>query len=134
MEQFLGKKYKLTHSENFEEFMKALGVGFATRKAGSLVSPVVELTKSGESYTFTSNSTFKKIEFTFKNGEEFDQETPDGRMVKSTIKVDGNTLHEIQKDAKGEQTVIDRIFSDDELKMELKFGNVSATRVYKIHA
>ncbi|KAK5638895.1 hypothetical protein RI129_013190 [Pyrocoelia pectoralis] len=132
VDAFLGKKYKLAQSENFDEFMKALGVGFATRNAGKLVSPVVELTKSGDSYTFSSNSSFKKFAFTFTNGKEFDQETPDGRMVKATINVDGNTLHEIQKDDKGDSTIIDRIFSDDELKMELKFGDVSATRLYKI--
>ena len=133
VDQFLGKKYKLASSENFDEFMKALGVGFATRKAGSMVSPIVELTKADDSYTLSSNSTFKKVVFSFKSGIEFDQETPDGRMVKSTITVDGNKLHEIQKDPKGgDETVIDRIFSDDEIRMELKCGEVNALRIYKI--
>lgn len=89
-----------------------------TRKMGNAVSPVVDLTKDGEEYTLSSSSTFKNVILKFKPGVEFDQETPDGRKVKATITVDGNTLHEIQKDpGSGKETVIDRTFTDDEVKM-----------------
>ncbi|KAK4877871.1 hypothetical protein RN001_010377 [Aquatica leii] len=132
IDSFLGKKYKLASSENFDEFMKALGVGFAIRKAGGLAHPVVELHKKDDKYVFTSNSTFKKIEFEFKDGVEFDQETPDGRNVKSVITIDGNVLNEVQKDSKGD-TIIKRTFSDSELKMELQFGEIKSVRTYKIH-
>ena len=37
-------KYKLTKSENFEELMKALGVGMVTLKLGNKTSPVVTIT------------------------------------------------------------------------------------------
>lgn len=89
-----------------------------TRKLGGAVSPVVHLTKNGDEYTLSSESTFKHVVIKFKPGVEFDQETPDGRMVKSVITVDGNTLHEIQK-GDGKETTIDRIFSDDEIVMVL---------------
>lgn len=88
-----------------------------TRKMGNAVSPVVTLQKEGDEYVLTSDSTFKHVVLKFKPGVEFDQETPDGRKVKSTITVDGNTLHEVQKGADGKQTVIDRTFSNDEVKM-----------------
>lgn len=84
---------------------------------GNAVSPVVDLAKDGDEYVLTSNSTFKHVETKFKDGVEFDQETPDGRKVKSVIKVDGNSLHEVQKDADGKETTIDRTFTDDEVKM-----------------
>lgn len=84
---------------------------------GNAVSPVVDLAKEGDEYVLNSNSTFKNVTIKFKPGVEFDQETPDGRKVKSTITVDGNTLKEVQKDASGKVTTIDRTFTDDEIKM-----------------
>ncbi|KAJ8916595.1 hypothetical protein NQ315_000239 [Exocentrus adspersus] len=132
VDAFLGKKYKLQSSENFDDFMKALGVSLVTRKLGNAVSPVVELQKEGDEYILTSNSTFKNVVLRFKPGVEFDQETPDGRKVKATITVDGNTLHEVQKN--GKETVIDRTFSDNEIKMVMSVDDITATRVYKVQA
>lgn len=88
-----------------------------TRKVGGAVSPVVTLQKEGDEYVLTSDSTFKHVVTKFKPGVEFDQDTPDGRKVKSTITIDGNTLHEVQKGADGKETIIDRTFTDDEIKM-----------------
>ncbi|XP_060534427.1 fatty acid-binding protein, adipocyte-like isoform X2 [Cylas formicarius] len=127
----LGKKFKLESSDNFDEYMKALGVGLVTRKVGGAVSPVVELNKQGDEYVLTSNSTFKNVVTKFKPGVEFDQETPDGRKVKATITVDGNKLVEVQKGADGKETTIERTFTDDEIKMVLSVDDITSTRIYK---
>jgi len=132
VDAYLGKKYKLETSENFDEFMKEIGVGLITRKVGNSVSPVVELNKEGDEYILTSNSTFKNVVTKFKPGEEFDQETPDGRKVKATITVEGNTLKEVQKGDDGKLTTIDRTWTDDEIKMVMSAGDITATRIYKI--
>ncbi|KAL1500835.1 hypothetical protein ABEB36_006266 [Hypothenemus hampei] len=134
VDAYLNKKYKLESSENFDEYMKELGVGLITRKVGNSVSPVVDLTKDGDEYVLTSNSTFKHVVTKFKPGVEFDQETPDGRKVKATINIDGNTLKEVQKAADGKETTIDRTFTDDEVKMIMSVGDVTATRIYKLQA
>ncbi|CAG9772728.1 unnamed protein product [Ceutorhynchus assimilis] len=134
VDAYLGKKYKLDSSENFDEFMKALGVGLVTRKVGGAVSPVVDLQKEGEEYVLSSNSTFKNVVLRFKPGVEFDQDTPDGRKVKSTITVEGNTLKEVQKAGDGKVTTIDRTWTDDEIKMVMSVGDVTATRTYKLQA
>lgn len=123
------KKYKLASSENFDEVMKALGVGLVVRKMGNAVSPVIELTQNGDEYTLTSQSTFKNTSITFKLGEEFQEETPDGRLVKTTITQDGNKLVQVQKGEK--ETTIIREFSDDEVKMTLTVGDIVCTRIYK---
>jgi len=132
LDGLLGKKYKLSSSDKFDEYMKALGVGLITRKVGNSVSPVVELNKEGDEYILTSNSTFKNVVTKFKPGEEFDQETPDGRKVKATITVEGNTLKEVQKGDDGKLTTIDRTWTDDEIKMVMSAGDITATRIYKI--
>lgn len=125
----LNKKYKLSTSENFEEFMKALGVGLLTRKMGNAVSPVIELTKNGEEYTLTSNSTFKNSAITFQLNKEFDEETPDGRQVKSLITQEGNKLIHVQKGDK--ETKIIREFKPDEVVMTLTVDDIVCKRVYK---
>ncbi|KMZ04221.1 uncharacterized protein Dsimw501_GD20655, isoform C [Drosophila simulans] len=83
---FVGKKYKLDKSENFDEYMKELGV-------------------------------------------EFDEETLDGRNVKSIITLDGNKLTQEQKGDK--PTTIVREFTDNELITTLTIGSVKCVRVYK---
>ncbi|XP_050536074.1 fatty acid-binding protein, muscle-like isoform X2 [Daktulosphaira vitifoliae] len=131
MDAFLNKKYKLSSSKHFDEYMEAVGVGILTRKMGNCISPVVELTKNDdEKYTLTSNSTFKNTATVFKLGEEFDEETPDGRKVRSIITQDGNTLVHKQKSDKLETTII-REFKPDELKMVLTVNDITCTRIYK---
>lgn len=125
----LNKKYKLAHSENFEELMKALGVGYLTRKVGNTVSPVIELTEKDGEYILTSESAFKNTVTTFKLGEEFEEDTPDGRKVKSVITQDGNKLLHVQKGEK--ETNIVREFSEDEVKMILTVEDIVCTRIYK---
>ncbi|XP_026473074.1 probable fatty acid-binding protein [Ctenocephalides felis] len=124
-----GKKYKLDKSENFDDYMKALGVSLVTRKLGNQVSPVVELTKNGDTYTLSSTSTFKNSIITFKLGEEFDEETPDGRKVKSVVTLDGDKLTHEQKGDK--PTKIVREFGPTEMKAVMTVDDVVCTRTYK---
>ncbi|CAD6996438.1 probable fatty acid-binding protein [Ceratitis capitata] len=124
-----GKKYKLEKSENFDEYMKELGVGMVLRKMGNSVSPTVELKQDGDNYTFTTTSTFKTSTINFKLGEEFDEETLDGRKVKSVITLDGNKLVQEQKGDK--PSTIIREFTDNELVTTLTINNVKSVRVYK---
>lgn len=95
------------------------GIGMVTRKLTNNVSPVVELVKNGDFYELSSNSTFKNSKISFKIGEEFDEETPDGRKVKSFITQDGNKLVHIQKTDKVVTTIV-REFEPEELKMVIR--------------
>lgn len=92
-------------------------MGLITRKVGNTVSPVIDLKKEGDEYILSSSSTFKNVVTRFKPGVEFDEETPDGRKVKATITIEGNTLKEVQKSPDGKVTTIDRTFTDDEVKI-----------------
>ena len=73
-------KFKLTQSENFEEFMKRLGVGLVTRKLGNKSSPTVTVTEEAGEFTFKQESLVKTSEIKFKIGQEFDELTADGRQ------------------------------------------------------
>ncbi|KAG5862355.1 hypothetical protein JTB14_023351 [Gonioctena quinquepunctata] len=109
-------------------------VSLITRKLGNAASPVIDLQKEGEEYTLNSSSTFKNVVLKFVPGQEFDQDTPDGRKVKAVITVDGDTLKEVQTNTDGSKTTIDRTFSADEVKMVMSIGDISATRIYKLQA
>merc|ERR1712039_116212 len=87
-----------TQSENFEEFMKALGVGLVTRKLGNKSSPTVTINEAAGEYTFKQESLVKTSEFKFKLNEEFDETTADGRQVKSKMTLTGPNVmvHEMK--------------------------------------
>ena len=125
-----GKKYKLDKSENFDEYMKEIGVGLVLRKMGNSVSPTVELKKNDDgSFSFTTTSTFKTSTINFKLGEEFDEETLDGRKVKSVCTMEGDKLIQEQKGEK--PTTIVREFTPTELTTTLTIGDIKSVRVYK---
>ena len=124
-----GKKYKLCKSENFDEYMKELGVGLVLRKVGNSVTPTVELVKDGDNYKLISTSTFKTYTLPFKLCEEFDEETQDGRKVKTIMSMEGDTLMQEQQGEK--PSTIIREFSDSELITTLIAGDVKSVRIYK---
>jgi len=127
--------YKLDTSENFDEFMKALGVGMVMRKMANAATPVVTVTKEeDETYNIKQVTTFKTTEIKFKLGEEFDETTADGRVVKSTITLDGNTLkHKQVGDVakKEKDSTMDREFTDTHMNMFCKVDDITCTRKYK---
>lgn len=125
-----GKKYKNTESKNFDDYMKELGVGYFTRTVGNSVQPTVELKKNGDKYTLLTTSTFKNSEIHFELGKEFEEETLDGRKVKSIITLDGNKL--THKQGGNPPSTIIREFKDNEMIATMKVKNVVATRKYVV--
>lgn len=115
-DQFLGK-FTLVSSENFDEYMKAIGVGFALRKIAVNLKPDLHIEKDGDQWTVTSVSTFKTVVTKFKLGEEFEETTPDGRTVKSTITLEDNNLIHRQRPIKpsDKETEIIRSIQDGDL-------------------
>jgi fatty acid-binding protein 3 len=88
------------------------------------------LEKDGDWYKFHTESTFKTTILRFKLGEEFDEETLDGRQVKTVMKLEGNTLTQTQNTE--EKSIITREFTDTECKTVCTYGNVVSTRWYKV--
>lgn len=107
-----------------------LGVGMVLRKMGNSVSPTVYLEKNGDEYSFHTVSTFKSTVIKFKLGEEFEEETLDGRKVKSVCTLNGNTLHQVQTTDK--PSTIIREFTDTEVVVTCTYGDVTCKRWYKV--
>lgn len=100
------------------------------RKMGNAVSPTVEMTKAGDTYTMNTSSTFKSTSIFFKLGEEFEEETADGRVVKTKITKDGNTFTQEQYGDK--PSTITRVFTPEEMVATFKIGNITCVRTYKL--
>ncbi|XP_030405441.1 myelin P2 protein-like [Gopherus flavomarginatus] len=128
-ELFLGT-WKLISSENFDSYMEELGVGFATRKLGSLAKPSVVISINGDIITIKTESTFKNTEISFKLGEEFEETTADNRKTMSTVTLDDGSLTQVQK-WDGKQTTIKRALVDGKMVVECTMNNVTCTRVYE---
>ncbi|XP_012673948.1 fatty acid-binding protein, heart [Clupea harengus] len=121
--------WNLKESKNFDDYMKALGVGFATRQVGGMTKPTTIISMEGDVITLKTESTFKSTEVNFKLGEEFDETTADDRKVKSLLTLDGGKLVHVQK-WDGKETTLVREVSGNSLTLVLTLGDVVCTRSY----
>jgi len=127
MSQFVGS-WNLQSSENFDEYMKAVGVGAIMAKLGSTAKPTLTITIDGDNWVMKSETTFKTSKVEFQLGVEFDETTADDRKMKTTITLEGNKL--IQ-DQKGDiPSVITREVDGNKMLVTCKAKDVVATRHY----
>ncbi|XP_008051489.1 fatty acid-binding protein 9 [Carlito syrichta] len=129
VEPFLGT-WKMVSSENFEDYMKELGVNFADRNMAGLVKPTVSISVNGKMMTIRTESPFKNIEMSFKLGEEFDETTADNQKVKSIITLDSGSMIQVQKWL-DKETTIKRKIVDGKMVVECTMNNIVGTRVYE---
>ncbi|XP_035530369.1 fatty acid binding protein 7, brain, a [Dicentrarchus labrax] len=122
--------WKLVDSQNFDDYMKALGVGFATRQVGNVTKPTVAISQDGDKVVVKTLSTFRNTEISSKLGEEFDETTPDDRHVKSTFSMEGDKFVQVQK-WDGKETKFVREIKDGKMVMTLTFEGVQAVRTYE---
>uniref|UniRef100_K7FK20 Fatty acid binding protein 3 n=2 Tax=Pelodiscus sinensis TaxID=13735 RepID=K7FK20_PELSI len=128
-EAFAGT-WRLVDSSHFDEYMKAIGVGFATRQIANLTKPTTIIELEGDTVTVKTQSTFKSTEISFKLEEEFEETTADDRHVKSLVTLDGGKLVHVQK-WDGKETTLVRELQDGKLILTLTMGTVVCTRTYE---
>jgi len=130
MEPFIGK-WKMESSENFEDYLKAIGIGMATRKIAGSQKPnnVISAEPNGV-YNIRSESSFKNHDMKFKLNEEFEEHTADGRKAKTTMRLEGGKL--IQDQKADVHSIITRELTDDNtLHVTLTANGVTSTRLFK---
>ena len=121
--------WKLETSENFDDLLKELGVGFMLRKVATSAKPNVEISQNGDEWTLKTVSAVKTTEIKFKIGVEFEEVKADGSKGKSTFTIDGNKLYQVS-DNNGKPYNTTREIVDGKLKVTVKAGAVVCTRVY----
>ncbi|KAL3123733.1 hypothetical protein niasHT_006068 [Heterodera trifolii] len=133
-EKFVGK-WNLESSENFDDFMKEVGVNFLTRKAAGCVKPVLEfeVSNAGEHWKMTSTSTFTTWNCEFDLNKEFEVKTADGRTVKTIFAYENGKLTEKQSKLKDDEkdSYYERYIDESgKLVITMEAGSVKAKRVY----
>ncbi|XP_020746840.2 fatty acid-binding protein 9 [Odocoileus virginianus] len=129
IEPFLGT-WKLVSIENFDEYMKELGVSVAVQNLAGSAKPRIVISADGDKVTIRTESSFKNSEISFKLGEEFDETTIDNRKVKSIITLAGGSMIHVQKWL-GKETTIKRKIVDGKMVVEYIMNNVVSTGVYE---
>ncbi|KAM8921073.1 cellular retinoic acid-binding protein 2 [Pelodytes ibericus] len=135
MPNFSGS-WKMKQSENFEEMLKALGVNVMLRKiaVAAASKPAVEIKQEGESFYIKTSTTVRTTEINFKIGEEFEEQTVDGRPCKSLAKWESeNKMVCEQRLLKGEGPKTSwcrELTNDGELILTMIADDVVCTRIY----
>lgn len=65
--------WNLVESENWDEYLKTMGVGYITRKAAGTIKPTLTISNEGNNWTLKLTSTFKNSETNFTDGVAFDE-------------------------------------------------------------
>ena len=102
MEKIIGR-FKRISTENFDAFLKTLGVNVIFRKAATVSVPTMEVSKAGDTWSIKTWTTLRTMELTFRLGESFDEISPDGRPVTSVVTLEGNKFICIQTAKKHNQ-------------------------------
>nr|XP_020468520.1 myelin P2 protein-like [Monopterus albus] len=129
VEQFVGT-WTLTTSENMDEYMKALGVGLATRQMGNIVKPKLVISVDDGVISLRSESMFKTTEIKFKLNDEFDETTADGRQTKTIVTFENGKL--VQKQSwDGKTTMLEREIQEGKLIAKCIMDDIVAMRTYE---
>ncbi|XP_068270725.1 cellular retinoic acid-binding protein 2 [Nyctibius grandis] len=135
MPNFSGN-WKMKSSENFEELLKALGVNVMLRKiaVAAAAKPAVAIGQDGERFSIRTATPVRTTEIRFRVGEEFEEQTVDGRPCKSLARwASENKLVCEQRLLRGEgpKTGWSReLTNDGELILTMTADDVVCTRVY----
>ncbi|XP_029992241.1 cellular retinoic acid-binding protein 1a [Sphaeramia orbicularis] len=134
MPNFAGN-WKMKSSENFDELLKKLGVNAMLRKVAvaAASSPQVEIRQDGEQFYIKTSTSVRTTEINFHIGEEFDEETVDGRKCKSLATWETeNKIHCQQTlvEGDGPKTFWTRELNGDELTLIFGADEIICTRIY----
>ncbi|XP_061764476.1 fatty acid binding protein 4a [Nerophis ophidion] len=129
VEKFVGT-WRMVSSESFDDYMKAIGVGFAIRQVGNRTKPNLSVTMDDKgNVSLKTQSAFKTSEIKFKLNEPFDETTADDRKTKTVFSLENGKL--VQKQSwDGKETSIEREITDGKLIAKCIMGDVVAVRTY----
>lgn len=116
MVQFEGR-FQHERSENFDEFLKAIGVPLIPRKMVAASNPVVEVRRNGDTWTIRMNTLVRTVEYVFEPGQTVETETMGG-MAQNVFTIEDDRIMQIQKSDTYTTEVI-RQFTEDSLIMTI---------------
>ncbi|XP_039971390.1 retinoid-binding protein 7 [Xiphias gladius] len=124
--------WDIVSNVNFDAYMVALGIDFATRKIASMLKPQKVIKQDGDCFSIRTLTTFKNYESSFKIGEEFKEVTKgmDNRSCQTVVSWENDKLVCVQKGEKKNRGWTHWI-QGDELHLELTCEDQVCKQVYK---
>ncbi|XP_072030688.1 fatty acid-binding protein homolog 6-like [Amphiura filiformis] len=127
-------RWELHHSDNFDNFLKACGLGFVYRKIALGVKPSVHITQDGDCFEIVTTTSYRTNEWKFSIGEEFSNYVPwdsdkTHRMIAEVE--DGKLIIKVldSSDEEGSPVFIREVVGD-ELVLTQRLGNVETKRYF----
>ncbi|KAG9332780.1 hypothetical protein JZ751_014879 [Albula glossodonta] len=94
--------WNMVSNVNYEGYMVAVDIDFATRKIAAMLKTQKVIEQAGDSFTMKTLTPFRNYCSSFKMGEEFEEVTKglDNRKCRSLVTWDGDKMVCIQKGEK----------------------------------
>ncbi|KFR10828.1 fatty acid-binding protein, liver [Opisthocomus hoazin] len=120
-------KYELQSQENFEPFMKALGLPDEKIQKGKDLKSITEIVQDGNKFKITVTTGSKVLHNEFTIGEECEMEMLSGEKVKGLVQMEGN--NRLIGTVKGLKSVSE--LNGDTITHTMTMGDLTYKRVSK---
>ncbi|XP_031297151.2 fatty acid-binding protein, liver [Camelus dromedarius] len=120
-------KYELQSQENFEAFMKAVGLPDDLVQKGKDTKEVTEVVQNGKHFKFTVTAGPKVFQNEFTVGEESEMETMTGEKVKAVVQLEGE--NKLVTTFKGIKSVTE--LNGDTITSTMTLGDIVLKRISK---
>ncbi|KAM9378176.1 FABPL protein, partial [Oreotrochilus melanogaster] len=120
-------KYELQSQENFESFMKAIGLPDDQIQKGKDIKSISEIVQDGKKFKVTVTTGTKVLHNEFTIGEECDIEMLTGEKVKAVVQMEGN--NKLVANLKGLKSVTE--LNGDIITNTVTMGDLSYKRISK---
>ncbi|NWT81898.1 FABPL protein, partial [Lanius ludovicianus] len=120
-------KYELQSQENFEPFMKALGLPEDQIQKGKDIKSISEIVQDGKKFKITVTTGSKVLKNEFTIGEESEIELLNGEKAKAVVQMEGN--NKLVTQVKGMKSVTE--LNGDTITHTMTLGDLTFKRVSK---
>ncbi|XP_006741225.1 fatty acid-binding protein, liver [Neomonachus schauinslandi] len=120
-------KYQLQSQENFEAFMKAVGLPDELIQKGKDIKGVSEIVQNGKHFKLIITTGSKVIQNEFTLGEECELETMTGEKVKAVVQMEGD--NKLVTTFKGIKSVTE--LNGDVITNTMTLGDIVFKRISK---
>ncbi|NWW56002.1 FABPL protein, partial [Ifrita kowaldi] len=120
-------KYELQSQENFEPFMKAMGLPEDQIQKGKDLKSISEIVQDGKKFKVTVTTGTKVLKNEFTIGEESEIEMLNGEKAKAIVQMEGN--NKLVTQVKGMKSVTE--LNGDTITHTMTVGDLTFKRVSK---
>ncbi|NXU64553.1 FABPL protein, partial [Horornis vulcanius] len=120
-------KYELQSQENFEPFMRALGLPEDKIQKGKDLKSISEIVQDGKKFTVTVTTGSEVIKNQFTIGEESEIQMLNGEKTKVVVQMEGN--NRLVTEVKGMKSVTE--LNGDTITYTMTMGDLTLKRVSK---